>query len=469
MAPAQPSLQELDAALQVSTQLQSQTMKNVPSSDPDQLTLIEMFPNKSLSELETEYAEPAILSALAFAGMDQRYETIPIAHTNTFSWIFRKDAKGSWDSFVDWLETGENIYWMNGKAASGKSTLMRYVLENEQLHTHLNIWRGSFLLATAKFYFWATGSKIQKSQIGLFRSILHQILYHSPSLIRDAFPDLLARLPNQPAKDVLDCRHRVSWKSWTLRELKDAIQHLLERTSSTVKYCFVIDGLDEFDGDFIELTSFFKDISKLINVKLCLSSRPLLIFDQQLGQYPKLRLQDLTVEDITRFVRDKLIEHPRFREISIAEELGALQLIDEIVQRSLGVFLWVNLVVKSIVQGLTNHDGIEDLRRRLRELPPELDELYSLMLSSISPDFYEVQGAKLLQLVYQSPDPISVLELYFADESDNIFALSDSWKTFDHDSVLYRAKSIVPKMKSRCAGLLEADDSDIYLCAYSLI
>lgn len=443
--------------------------------DSAQPTLREYLSHMSKAEFESKIIEQAILSALEFEGMDQRHENIPVAHANIFSWIFRSDAPGSWDSFVQWLEDGEEIYWINGKAASGKLTLMRYIFENEQLRTHLSTWRGDFSLATAKFYFWATGSETQKSQIGLFRSILYQILSKQPKLISESFPDLFAQLPLQPAEDVLGKLYQEPsemwttsqlnevpkrlprWKSWTLPELKDTFDRLAQNTSSSMKYFLLIDGLDEFYGDHIELTSFFKKVATSVNVKLCVSSRPLLVFDQQLSDYPRLRLQDLTVGDITRFVRDKLTEHPRFREISVTEELGALDFIDEIVQTSAGVFLWVSLVVKSIVQGLTNHDGVEDLRRRLRELPPELDQLYSLMLTSVTPPFYELQGAKLLQLVYQSPSPISLLELSFADDSDNALVLSDVSRTLNANACWRRSNHMSCKMRSRCAGLLETE------------
>ena len=54
------------------------------------------------------------------------------------------------------------------------------------------------------------------------------------------------------------------------------------------------DGLDEFDGDHAEIVTFFQLVSSFSHTKLCVSSRPLLVFDQALGMFPKLRLQDLS-------------------------------------------------------------------------------------------------------------------------------------------------------------------------------
>lgn len=104
----------------------------------------------------------------------------------------------------------------------------------------------------------------------------------------------------------------------------------------------------------------------------------------------------MTIDDISLYVRDKFGDHPQF-EVLTAEGLGeSRSLIEEIVSMSSGVFLWVSLVVKSLLKGLTNRDTLADLRKRLRELPDELDGLYSQMLSSIRPPFYFEQASRLL-------------------------------------------------------------------------
>jgi hypothetical protein len=51
-------------------------------------------------------------------------------------------------------------------------------------------------------------------------------------------------------------------------------------------------------------------------------------------------------------------------------------LVEEIVEKANEVFLWVKLVVQSLLAGLGNRDSITDLQRRLRELPSDLEKLY---------------------------------------------------------------------------------------------
>jgi hypothetical protein len=67
--------------------------------------------------------------------------------------------------------------------------------------------------------------------------------------------------------------------------------------------------------------------------------------------------------------------------------------VDEIVEKADGVFLWVRIVVKSLLEGLRNRDDIAILRERARLLPKELEPLYEHLLERIGP-FYIVWASK---------------------------------------------------------------------------
>ena len=406
---------------------------------------------------EHHAAVSAIIDSLSFLGMNDRFERVVDAHAHTYAWIFDSDSNSnqSWDSFASWLsqDHGDPVYWVSGKAASGKSTLMRYIIENNwKLSKSLKAWTQGRPLMTPSFFFWNTGTAMQKSQNGLFRSLLHQIFSQNPHLVQEALPDLVRSTLSLPYDQVWQLRKRV----WNLKELKQTLCNLIKQEKIPTCYCFLIDGLDEYDGDYLQLSMFLKNIATCSNVKLCVASRPLLALEHHFDGFPKLRLQDLTVQDISRFVRDTLEEHPRFHALAQREPEESSNLISEIVQTSCGVFLWVSLVVKSLLEGLTNHDGLLDLRKRLRELPPELEGLYSTMLNSISPPFYREQASRLLQLVYQSPKLLRPVELSFADDEDQDLAFKTEIGSVTRSEMIHRSRTMVPKLKSRCAGLLEA-------------
>jgi hypothetical protein len=132
-----------------------------------------------------------ILQSLYFSASTERYEVVHDAHATTFQWIFHmnSDEDYPWDNFVKWLEQSDGLYWINGKAGSGKSTLMKYIWNRHLTRKHLSTWAGDSRLCIAHFYFWDLGSeKLQKSQLGLFRSLLHQILSDLPQLTPLVFP-----------------------------------------------------------------------------------------------------------------------------------------------------------------------------------------------------------------------------------------------------------------------------------------
>ena len=139
--------------------------------------------------------ESFLLASLRFPTMENRFEEIEPAHKKTFEWIFRPPAQQSkWSNFPQWLLEGIGIYWINGKAASGKSTLMRFICEDPRTDTLLNEWSSPDLLIRATHFFWNSGTPDQRSYQGLLRALLYDILRQARRLIRVVFSDKWAAL-----------------------------------------------------------------------------------------------------------------------------------------------------------------------------------------------------------------------------------------------------------------------------------
>lgn len=88
-----------------------------------------------------------------------------------------------------------------------------------------------------------------------------------------------------------------------------------------LKVCLFTDGLDEFEGyddqdDHLYLIELFRSLASSPSIKVCLSSRPLLIFEESFRESPGLCLQDLTSGGIRRFVTDRLFNDPRMWQIA---------------------------------------------------------------------------------------------------------------------------------------------------------
>jgi hypothetical protein len=412
--------------------------------------------------------ERNILESLKFESMTERRDEVDLPHKDTFAWLFSPPEHGqAWSNFVDWLQSGSSTYWINGKAGSGKSTLMRYICDHARTREELLQWAGSLPLKMSSFFFWNGGTIEQRSQIGLLRSLLYDTLLLYPELIPIVMPSTWARSYSQ----AVDPWGSHKPETFNLKTLTRAFHTLLRQTLVPLKICFFIDGLDEYEGSPADLADLFTDMTTSDHVKVCLSSRPLVAFEYAFQNSPTLRLQDLTIEDIRLYVHNTLNINKRFQQLSIQEPHHAPEMVQELVTKADGVFLWVKVVIRSILTGLGNRDEIADLQKRLRELPSDLEALYEHMLMRRIEPFYREKASRVFQIVRASRDqndqleklgearvPLTLIGLSFADDNDPNLAYTSDTKPLTELQLVVRCNTTEDQLKVRCAGLLEVHD-----------
>lgn len=393
-----------------------------------------------------------VLTSLWFRQLQDRLDDVKKSHPKTFRWVFSHQTSLDtiWSDFPLWLRQGSGCYWIQGKAGSGKSTLMKFILQHQQTRANLRAWAGDKQLLTSEFLFWYWGTSLQRSQEGLLRTLLHNILQRNPELISHVMPE--------PVQDSVEGRGHL--QSPTLAELKrwfTKLQHDLTGPSSRYRVCLFIDGLDEYEGDHAELASFFLDLSSNNFLKIIVSSRPTTACASIFAQCPGLRLQDLTLDDVRVYAATRLESDTEFLN---QEHVQAL--IDVIVDRSCGVFLWVFVVVNSLLEGLRDGDTVRELQDRVDDMPLELEDLYNHMLDRIPPK-YRKQASEMLQLVMANLHgfhglgyitPMPAIQLSFSlDAPDQ--AIESSHGLIPEEEAIKRVTQIELRLMSRCLGLLE--------------
>ncbi|KAM0547225.1 hypothetical protein ACHAPJ_010487 [Fusarium lateritium] len=453
---------------------------------PKSGTKVEDFEEQNL-QIAGDIASQCILSSLDFDEIYHRFTSIADAHESadgtgqsTYDWIFDRGKIG----FYEWLLEGESgLFWINGKAGSGKSTLMKFVsnrlpakLEsiNDEVYSGLP-------LELASFFFWAAGTTRQKSHQGLFRTILHTLLTKHPNSVQDVFPakwDYLypvalemCRLEIKLALEKKRDPEPGNWYKRVLVNLKanathqkalgwgstnflPPLKHVLTHLTST-RVLLLIDGLDEYDGSEDELdglVALLQTWAQLPNIKLCVSTRPWAVFEASFGrgQVPSLRLQDLTSSDIELYVADSF-NHSSLLSISKrANPRLVTDLRSIIVEKAEGVFLWVYLVVKSMVNGLRNGDELSVLRLRLEELPSDLDLLYRHMLQRV-PKRYWSASFRLFSVMKACTSPPKALRLWYLGDR-GYDPLDDD---LSEETKLARCYQLYLRLMTQCAGLLE--------------
>ena len=118
---------------------------------------------------------------------------------------------------------------------------------------------------------------------------------------------------------------------------------------------------------------------------MCVSSRPEQVFRLGFAQSPQIRLQDLNYLDMKKTVEDRL--HPILNKHFPEEETDIESLIDDTVHKAQGVFLWLELMTKSLRNGCYNADTMRELYEKLDRTPDTLEGLYQHMLDSLDKSY----------------------------------------------------------------------------------
>lgn len=357
--------------------------------------------------------------------------------SGTCEWIFSNEL------YIKWQGDESGIFRIQGNAGTGKSTLMKHLVTRETSTNKLprNV--------IATFSFFDLGDDLEKSMLGLIRSLLHQILQQAPMLAGPALRDFI----KQGKSDYINIRY---WED--IETLQDILIKTLEK-GPAYQFCFFVDGLDECQSLSFPDIRFLLDIvgksSSGMAVKICFSSRPNPLISHAFRDIPMTKLEDHNADDIRRF-----IDH----EVASTEPLDAGYLVvwNELSRKAQGVFMWVRLVlVDFILEEVRRHilcgDTLspETLLNMISRMHPTLQEMYKRMLEKIERRDH-VESARMLQVVLCAARPLTLEEFIlawaFGSMTHNFATEKDmkASKDFSRDGTI-----IEKQIRSRGGGLIE--------------
>ncbi|KAK4962654.1 hypothetical protein LTR10_000281 [Elasticomyces elasticus] len=354
-----------------------------------------------------------LLDSLAFEQMDSRRATIKAAYAKTCQWFVDHPA------YLAWLDPGEldqhqGFLWVKGKPGAGKSTLMKFAHAHALKKTSEN----ELLIS---FFFNARGEELERSVIGMYRSLLWQLLQKAPDL-------------HSVLGEVVDSRNDQSQKLvWTIESLRELFVAAAKALNGRRLNCF-IDALDECDEDQVQdMVDCFQELGQHIlgevaghHIHICFASR----------HYPAVHIEhglELTLEheeghsnDLAKYVRKRLragrgknIEDVRVQLRAAATGFSLLSqwtytwrcLAARICEKANGVFMWAVLVVEILNKEFLNGRTFA-VKKRLEQIPSKLSDLFKDILRR---DVANMDDLLLcLQWILFARRPLKREEFYYA-------------------------------------------------------
>jgi hypothetical protein len=122
------------------------------------------------------------------------------------------------------------------------------------------------------------------------------------------------------------------------------------------------------------------------------------VFKDHFTKTPSLRLEDLSREDIAICIKEKLSRNRTFQDIKSVYQAETDMFINNIGEKAEGVFLWVFLVVQSLLEGLSDGEHLAKLQSRLDSLPKDLELLFMKILKSVDKKYF-VKAAEYFQIL----------------------------------------------------------------------
>ena len=364
--------------------------------------------------------------------MQNRSHDISNAIEGTCKWLLQHKTYSSW-AICD-----RGLLWIKGKPGSGKSTLLKYALDKHKT-------RDSALVLS--FFFHGRGDELQRTPLGLWRSLLHQLLRQDPGALENLVNEFKTR-QNQNGKPGED------WH-WHEKELCSFFMSSLPNVLKTRPIWLFVDALDECGEDnAVNLVETFKSLLEslpsqsigLRQFRICFSCRhyPILAVDESMLE---ICAENENQRDISTFVDSQLTGFCG----RTSSTIPAL-----IVERASGVFMWVCLVVKRVLDLDRKGIGLAEIEEEIHAIPPDLDELYRKLIGSM-----ELASRKLIQWICFATRPLSIDELRWAMviEADCPYRTLQACRSAKHyvsDSVRMKRQ-----VQTLSRGLAEVSDTQV--------
>lgn len=375
--------------------------------------------------------------------MNYRQDEVLSTHQDSNDWIFRHER------YIKWLSEGCGLLWIKGKPGSGKSTLMKKIyksIDENKSGEHVKL----------AFFFHRRGNALQQTPIGMFRTLLHQLLSQVPRFA-GTFHDLWKQ------KKKWELESEQGWE-WRFEELRDAFFSSLVAAAKSYRIIIFVDALDEAGNASREIVQYFHSLNKAclntaVSTKICFSCRHFPIF--AVKNAVQICLEDENQIDIENFAREEL---ERTLD-TIASESNPDEDVDNltklVTEKASGVFLWVTLMLPQVVKKYNAGESFNKIRETLKNAPANLGEVYKHILKNVIDAENHERTLRLMQWVYFAMRPLSVTEIRYAMVSDDTSMTASQHSCEKSDDFVENDARMERLVLSLSGGLAEVSNKTV--------
>lgn len=401
-----------------------------------------------------ESLKTELLNSLRAFGNNPRYAIIDQSHDDTLQWVWLKKERGG-PGLLEWFGSDEGLFWISGKPGAGKSTLCKFIeCHDNTMDLLQSNSPGRTLLMS--FYFWDLGQPSERTFSGLLHNLLSQILNQIPELV-------LAVLGHFQKLKQHTSRYSTRSSIWSETELQTAFKNIFQAKVPETTVLCIIDGLDECEERGLQqMLQFLSKLatptkSSSLKFKILCSGRPANFIELNFAKYPYLRLQNHTSQDIEDFIHARIQTVTDYLPPDARRSRIIAEIVPEVANKTEGVFMWARVVAEDLV-ALIAAGREEELYEKIKELPPELEQLYISIISKIPPQSRHQTYNYLQSQIYgyggsEGPDNLLAMTLasYPLNEIRRPPSDADRWSAEQKITQCHRIKRI---LQDSCRGLI---------------
>ncbi|PQE28651.1 vegetative incompatibility het-e-1 protein [Rutstroemia sp. NJR-2017a WRK4] len=366
-----------------------------------------VFSGSNNSDQENPLSRLPVATNAPFNSYDRQHEPTCLPNTRV----------GLLQEIYEWADGQDEwcIFWLNGLAGTGKSTIARTIARNYFDQKRLG----------ASFFFSKGGGDVAHTR-KFVTSLAVQLARNIPSLQRYICDAIIER------RDIASQSLRDQWRQLVLRPLSR-----LDGSLSAFSYVLIVDALDECDNEehirmILQLLAEARAL-KTIQLRVFLTSRPEIPIRHSIYQIPQAEHRDFVLHNIL----SSIIDHDIYvfmkhnlgiirQERTFGDDWPGEHILKKLVLNASGLFIWAATACRFICEGKRFAPKRLDTILKGSSsivIPPEkhLDEIYTTVLkNSISSDYQDEEKEELYKILKYT---LGSIVLLFSPLS--IFSLSN--------------------------------------------